>query len=244
MNYEVLQEAEASFLQMYPKGFSDPALETIRKKHNVDRLIEFTQENLTQSACNKPHFIADTLLKIVSRSSMVSRFEKPPFRQFIDSLGTDDREALAFAVEQRLFGRKQKGFETIVGMLSHHKLAKWAVVSADYCRPGNRRSPVQTITHLGVLQRLQTAADRCQKTDRSIAGTEQCRSQWVSDDKRSVSLISGLTRQTLNPSAGSVAVSTTQTVFIFSLFHLPLLSKRDPDKETFYVFFARFFGAL
>jgi len=118
MNYEVLQEAEASFLQMYPEGFADPALETIRKKHNVDRLVEFTQENLTRSACNKPHFIAETLLKIVSRSSMVSRFEKPPFRRFIDSLSTDDREALAFAVEQRLFGRKQKGFETITGMLS------------------------------------------------------------------------------------------------------------------------------
>jgi len=130
MNYEVLLEAEASFLQMYPKGFADPALEPVRKKHNVDKLVEFTQQNLTQTACNKPHFVADTLVTIISRSSMVSRFEKPPFKQFINSLTSNDREALAFALEQRLFGRKQQGFETIVGMLAHYKLAKWAVVSA------------------------------------------------------------------------------------------------------------------
>ena len=80
MNIGKLKEAEATFLQVYPKGFRDPAIAAIRKKHNVDALIAYTQTQLTQARCQQPHFVADTVLSIVSRSSMVSRFEKPPFR--------------------------------------------------------------------------------------------------------------------------------------------------------------------
>lgn len=130
MNHEKLREAEATFLQVYPLGFRDPAIQAIRKKHNVDRLIAFTQSNLTRASCNRPQFLADTVLKIVSRSSMVSRFEKPRFREFVDSLSSDGKKDLAYAVEQRLFGRKRKGFEEMLGMLQHHKIAKWAVISA------------------------------------------------------------------------------------------------------------------
>lgn len=130
MNYEKLKEAEASFLQLYPKGFADEAMQDIRKKHNVDKLVAFAQGSVTKTNCNKPEFISDCLLKIVSRSSMVSRFEKPPFKDFIGSLSSDEKEALAYAVEQRLFGAKKQGFETILGMLAHYKLAKWAIISA------------------------------------------------------------------------------------------------------------------
>jgi len=130
MNYDKLKEVEANFLQLYPKGFADPAMEPVRKKHNVDKLVEFAQQELTRINCNKPHHIADSLLKIISRSSMVSRFEKPPFKEFINSLSSDDKEVLAFAIEQRLFGKKQQGFETIQGILAAYKLAKWSIVSA------------------------------------------------------------------------------------------------------------------
>lgn len=130
MNYEKLFEAEATFLQAYPAGFEDPELKPIRKKHNVGKLIAFTQDNLTKANCNRPDFIVDVLYKVVSRSSMVSRFEKPPFKQFLEALSSDDKKALAYAVEQRLFGRKQQGFERMLAMLAHHKLAKWAVISA------------------------------------------------------------------------------------------------------------------
>ena len=130
MNLANLLEAEASFLQIYPAGFADPAMLAIRKKHNVDKLIVFAQENLTRANFNRPQFIADTLLKIVSRSSMVSRFEKPRFKEFLGSLSSDGKKELAYGVEQRLFGRKQQGFEQILGMLLHYKIAKWAIVSA------------------------------------------------------------------------------------------------------------------
>ena len=130
MDYQKLKEAEAGFLQRFPEGFSDPGMESIKKKHNVDKLTEFAQANLTRANFNRPELIADTVLKIVSRSSMVSRFEKPKFRDFIKSLNSHEKQALADAFEKRLYGRqKQCGFEEIQGMLAHHKIAKWAVIS-------------------------------------------------------------------------------------------------------------------
>ena len=130
MNIRKLKEAEASFLQSYPEGFADPALQPVRKKHNVDQLVRFAQAELTRESCHRPRFVADTLLKIVSRSSMISMFEKPRFREFIRALDSNETEALAYAVEQRLFGRKQHGFESMLGMLAHHRIAKWSVLSA------------------------------------------------------------------------------------------------------------------
>ena len=130
MDIQKLRQAEADFLQRYPGGFADPGMAAIKKKHNVDKLTEFTQANLTKANFNRPEFIAETLLKIVSRSSMVSRFEKPRFRDFIGALNSHEKQALADAFEKRLYGRqKQRGFEEFLGMLSHHRLAKWAVIS-------------------------------------------------------------------------------------------------------------------
>jgi len=130
MNQDRLRQAEAEFLQLYPAGFADPAIQPLRRKHDVDRLVRFTRESLTRAACNRPELLADTLWKIISRSSMVSRFEKPRFRDFLDALDSDGKRALALAVEQRLFGRRQRGFEAILGMLDHHRIARWAVISA------------------------------------------------------------------------------------------------------------------
>ena len=156
MNFSKLHEAEQSFLMRYPDGFADPAIKGIRKKHNVDKLVEFTQANLTRTACLNPTHVSDTLTKIVSRSSMVSRFEKPPFRNFVEALDNDSREALAYAIEQRLFGCKQKGFELLVEMLARHKLAKWALVSVVpfYFAP-RKEAFVKPSTAKGVLKLLE-----------------------------------------------------------------------------------------
>ena len=156
MNHEKFREAEANFLQLYPRGFADPAMQALRKKHNVGKLVEFAQDNLSKANCNRPQFIAETLLKIVSRSSMVSRFEKPPFRDFLNALPSPEKQALAYAVEQRLFGRKQKGFEEMLAMLAQHKIAKWAVISAVpfYFSP-RREVFVKPTTAKGILAFLE-----------------------------------------------------------------------------------------
>ena len=76
MNIEKLRQAEADFLARYPGGFADPGLAPIRKKHNVERLSEFARANLTRTHFNRPEQVCETLVRIVSRSSMVSVFEK------------------------------------------------------------------------------------------------------------------------------------------------------------------------
>jgi hypothetical protein len=131
MNIQKLKEAEAAFLARFPKGFNDPGMEKIRKSHNVNLLADFTRANLTAITFSQPQKFADTLLTIISRSSMVSRFEKPPFREFLHALSSKDKHHLAEAFRKRLFGRKKReGFEEIVDLLAHHKLARWSVVSA------------------------------------------------------------------------------------------------------------------
>ena len=131
MNIQRLKEAEAAFLANFPEGFDDPGMERIRKSHNVDRLANFTRENLTKVTLSQPNKFADTLLSIIGRSSMVSRFEKPPFKEFVNSLNSTDRQHLAESFRKRLFGRKKReGFEEIVDLFAHYKLARWSLVSA------------------------------------------------------------------------------------------------------------------
>ncbi|HDY83399.1 MAG TPA: hypothetical protein ENH48_10670 [Halieaceae bacterium] len=157
MNSKKLKDAEAGFLARYPGGFADPGIEPIKKKHNVEKLVEFTQQSLTRESFNRPEFIAETLVKIVSRSSMVSRFEKPKFRDFVRSLNSHEKQALADSFEKRLYGRqKQRGFEEILGFLSHHRIAKWAIISAVpfYFSP-RKEAFIKPTTTKGILSYLE-----------------------------------------------------------------------------------------
>jgi hypothetical protein len=131
MNIKKLREAEAEFLRRFPEGFDDPGLDHIKKSHNVDKLADYTRAKLTELTFSKPQQFADTLLDIVSRSSMVSRFEKPPFKEFLGALSSADKRHLAEAFRKRLVGRKKReGFDEIVGLFARYKLARWSLVSA------------------------------------------------------------------------------------------------------------------
>lgn len=131
MNLTKLKEAEAAFLMRFPGGFADPGLKPIRKRHNVNRLGDFARDNLTELTFAQPDKLAETLLTIVGRSSMVSRFEKPPFREFVGALDSKTKRRLAEAFQKRLAGRrKREGFEEIVELLARYKLARWSIVSA------------------------------------------------------------------------------------------------------------------
>lgn len=157
MNIEKLKMAEAGFLASYPEGFADPGLAPIRKKHNVDKLTGFAQANLTRAHFNRPEHIAETLVKIISRSSMVSMFEKPKFRDFVASLNNHEKEHLALAFEKRLYGRaKRAGFEEVLGMLSYYKIAKWPIVSAvPYYFAPKKEAFVKPTTAKGIIAYLE-----------------------------------------------------------------------------------------
>ena len=106
-------------------------MDTIRKRHNVGQLAEFAKENLTDLAFVQPQKFSETLVRIIGRSSMVSRFEKAPFRDFINALTSKDKRVLADTFQKRLVGRKKReAFNEIVNIFAKYKLARWSLVSA------------------------------------------------------------------------------------------------------------------
>ncbi len=133
MNLERLHEAEAAFFGRYPGGFADPELQAVRKRHNVDRLSELARESFPKQRFVRPGAVLDDAVRIIGRSSMVSMFEKPKFRDFVAGLDADVRDALGTALKQMLHGRggsPRRGFETMVDLLLEARLAKWSLVSA------------------------------------------------------------------------------------------------------------------
>ena len=133
MNLDRLHDAEAAFFGRYPGGFADPDLVAVRKRHNVDRLSALARECFPKQRFARPGAVVDDVVRIIGRSSMVSMFEKPKFRDFVAGLDPDDRDRLGSAVKQLLHGRggsPRKGFEAMVELLLDAKLAKWSLVSA------------------------------------------------------------------------------------------------------------------
>lgn len=129
MNISELKNAEASFLSDYPGGFKHPDMIAIGKKHKMEQLVDFARDTFSATAFKHPEGIIDGVIKMVSRSSMVSMFEKPKFRDFVLSLSPDRHHALADALYQRLYGHSEKGFDTICHILREGKLARWSLVS-------------------------------------------------------------------------------------------------------------------
>ena len=124
-----LKTAEAMFLQRFPGGFDDPEMQVIAKRHRMDKMITFAQDSFSLSALEDINKSADNMVKIVSRSSMVSMFEKPKFREFVGCLNAADREFLVQSLGQLLHSDQQSGFEALVHIMQTEKLAKWSLVS-------------------------------------------------------------------------------------------------------------------
>lgn len=137
MNLEKLKQAEYWFLNRYPGGFLDPELAAIGKKHKMDKMIVLTQESFAKKNFRDSASIIENMIKIIGRSSMVSIFEKPKFRDFANSLEPKQKNALVAGLKEQLHGDEQKGFEKIVDLMKIGKIAKWSLISIIpvYFRP-------------------------------------------------------------------------------------------------------------
>ena len=137
MNLKRLKQAEAEFLARYPGGFNHPDMVTIGKKHNVGNMTEQAKELLSKKSFKKTGPVLDSLIKIVSSSSMVSMFEKHKFRDYVNGLDRDEREALAMGFQLLLHGKQQRGFEIVIDILARGKLAKWSLITIcpNYMKP-------------------------------------------------------------------------------------------------------------
>lgn len=130
MNLIKLKQAEAAFLQRYPGGFDNPEITAIRKKkHNVDKMVAFAQECFSKRNFKLPDLIVQNMVKVVSRSSIISVFEKPGFMDFANGLSHDEKELLSSGLKELLHGQEQRGFETILDLLKSRMLAKWSLMT-------------------------------------------------------------------------------------------------------------------
>ena len=129
MNLERLYTAQTVFLDRYPGGFAHPDMVEIGKKHRVDKIVEQTQSLLAKPVFKSQAQALENIVKTVTRSSMVSMFEKPKFRDYVNGLSRDDRGSLSEGFRKMLHANQEKGFNEVLDILSEGKLAKWSLMT-------------------------------------------------------------------------------------------------------------------
>jgi len=137
MNLDKLKEAEKEFFKRYPGGFAHPEMQKIVQKHRPEKMSALAQTSFAKEKFKDPIQIVESMIQIVSRSSMISLFEKPAFRDFAKSLGPTERERLALGLGEFLHADEEMGFGMLVDVLKKGKLAKWPIVTVVpvYFRP-------------------------------------------------------------------------------------------------------------
>ncbi|MGB1238232.1 MAG: hypothetical protein ACPG4U_08475 [Pseudomonadales bacterium] len=124
-----LKQLEGDFLLLYPQGFNDPAMLATIKKHRMPQQQAFTQQSFQPEAAGNVHTAIDNLVKAVSRSSMISMFEKPKFKDFVRTLNEYDKAFLVDALLEQLHGNQARGFNDMLSLLQSAKLAKWSLMT-------------------------------------------------------------------------------------------------------------------
>lgn len=133
MNIKKLKEAEMNFFEIYPSGFSSPEMVQVSKKHKMDKHIDFAHESFSTSAFTHIEEITEDMIKLVSRSSMVSLFEKPKFRDTVRAMSIDNKKTLVDGLYQLIHGDEEKGFNQLIELLKPYKLNKWTLISVFRC---------------------------------------------------------------------------------------------------------------
>lgn len=129
MNKLRLKAAERDFLLQFPQGFSDPEMAKIAKKHRVPQMIEQCQSLFSAESFSKPQLVAENMIKVIGRSSMVSLFEKPKLRDWVKGMTHDERESYAYALKDMLHGDQEYGFNIMGDLLRPARLAKWSLMT-------------------------------------------------------------------------------------------------------------------
>ena len=122
---------------MFPAGFADEGLIEVRKRHNLTKVNQLALEVFREENFYVPDQFLKGLVEVISRSSMLSLFEKPKFRDMISSLNSTEKDLLTSYYRELFHGDQENAFDAIVDILAFHKMAKWSVVtiSLSYYRP-------------------------------------------------------------------------------------------------------------
>ncbi|MDH3693875.1 MAG: hypothetical protein OER96_04820 [Gammaproteobacteria bacterium] len=93
----------------------------------MERLEKAAKECFTKKSFTDPNKFVSETAKLVSRSTMVSMFEKPKFKSMVTNLTTKDKETIAESLYELLHGKEKTGFEPFLSELQKRKLAKWTL---------------------------------------------------------------------------------------------------------------------
>ena len=129
MKLEKLKQLEDTFFTRYPIGFETPELVEIGKKHRVGKMQAFVKESFTLDNLSDSSKVVENFAKMISRSSLVSVFEKSKFRDVVKTFDQMQLEDFAQAVKELLYGNQELGFCVMVQILSAYSLAKWPVLT-------------------------------------------------------------------------------------------------------------------
>ena len=133
MNLKKLKLAEEAFFRQYPDGFNDPEMIAIGKKHKMTQFIEFAQESFGLDAFDNIEEMTENMIKMVQKSTMVSLFEKPKFRDSVRSMTQEEKTRLVLGLREMLHGNEAEGFDMMLSVLDDYKLAKWTLITVFSC---------------------------------------------------------------------------------------------------------------
>lgn len=129
MNLLKLKNAEDYFFELYPDGFEDAGLLPIIKRHNTAKIGEQVREMFAKENFSQPELICENFAKIVSKSTLISLFEKPRVRDMMKEMRMERRDMFSIGLYEMLYGDAKEGFEIVVEILSFYGLAKWSIVT-------------------------------------------------------------------------------------------------------------------
>jgi len=133
MNIKKLKQAEEAFLDRYPLGFDNPEIQAISKKHKMDKLVTFAQEHFSSDSLENVDESIENIIRLVQRSTMVSLFEKPKFRDGLRSMDMDEKAFFVESLSQLLHGDEALGFHQMLDLLINYRLAKWTLITVFRC---------------------------------------------------------------------------------------------------------------
>jgi len=128
MNIPKLKALESAFYKQYPGGFESDELKRIVKRHKVGKLNDMAQEVLSKEALASPEALKG-IRKLISTSTMVSVYEKVPFRDLLDEADELLANNIVHAIYDLIHGDQESGFEQLVSLLAPYKLAKWPILT-------------------------------------------------------------------------------------------------------------------
>ena len=129
MNKNKLEYLEHKFISVYPDAFDNEELKKHSKKHNINKHFENARKYCSKEYLDQGLYALDDVVKIVTRSTLVSVFEKMRFRDLVKELDVTEKKLIVSSVKELIHGDEEYGFNSLVSLLSPYKLAKWPIIT-------------------------------------------------------------------------------------------------------------------